>query len=82
MFFPRFHFLSELAIERWSIEVLEAQVKDSVSLVHRRADRGCHSCNLCFYINRNIFSYPIMCILMSILSMDDFKCLYVVDYIC
>ena len=40
-------FLScELSIERWRIEVVEAQVEDSVSPVRRHADRGCHSCNL------------------------------------
>ena len=33
--------LPKLAIERWRIEVVEAQVGDSVSLVRRRADRGC-----------------------------------------
>ena len=36
----------ELSIERWRIEVVEAQVEDSVSPVHRCADRGCHLCNL------------------------------------
>ena len=54
---------------------------DSVSPICRHADRGCIHCNLWFYINRNIFSYPIMCIWMNIWSMDDFKCLYVIDYI-
>ena len=39
-------FSCELAIERWRIEVVEAQVEESVSLVRRHADRGCHSCNL------------------------------------
>ena len=38
---PKLAFASELAIERWSIEVVEAQVGDSVSLVCRRAIRGC-----------------------------------------
>ena len=80
--FPSFPFACELAIERWRIEVVEAQVGDSVSPIRRRADRGCIHCNLWFYINRNIFSYPIMCIWMNIWSMDDFKCLYVIDYIC
>ena len=43
---PKLAFAYELAIERWRIEVVEAQVEDSVSLVRRHADRGCHSCNL------------------------------------
>ena len=30
----------------FACEVMEAQVEDSVSSVHRRADRGCHYCNL------------------------------------
>ena len=41
VFFPSLPFASELAIVRWRIEVVEAQVGDSVSLVHRRAVRGC-----------------------------------------
>ena len=41
VFFPSFPFASKLAIERWRIEVVEAQVGDSVSPVHRRAVRGC-----------------------------------------
>ena len=40
MFFPSFHFACELAIERWRIEVVAAQVGDSVSLNCRRVDRG------------------------------------------
>ena len=82
VFFPSLPFACELAIERWRIEVVEAQVGDSVCPICRRADRGCIHCNLWFYININIFSYPIMYVWMNILSMDDFKCLYVVDYIC
>ena len=39
-------FSCDLAIERWRIEVVEAQVEDSVSPVRRCADRGCHLCNL------------------------------------
>ena len=39
-------FYCELAIKRWSIEVVE----DSVSSVRRRADIGCHSCNLRFIL--------------------------------
>ena len=41
VFFPRFPFAGELAIVRWRIDVVEAQVGDSVSLVRRRAVRGC-----------------------------------------
>ena len=48
VFFPRLPFACELAIEKWRIEVVEAQVGDSVSPICRRADRGCHYCNLCF----------------------------------
>ena len=62
VFFPSFPFSCELAIERWRIGLVEAQVGDSVSSICRHADKGCHSCNLCFYINRNIFSCPIMCV--------------------
>ena len=36
VFFPSFPFASELAIVRWRIEVVEAQVGDSVSPVRRR----------------------------------------------
>ena len=43
---PKLAFYCELAIKRWRIEVVEAQVEDSVSPVCRRADRGCHLCNL------------------------------------
>ena len=45
-FLPNISFSCELVIERWRIEVVEAQVENSVSLVHRGADRGSHSCNL------------------------------------
>ena len=38
---PKLSFASELAIERWRIEVVEAQVGDSVSPIRRRAVRGC-----------------------------------------
>ena len=56
-------------------------VEDSVSSVHKSVDRGCHYC-ISDFINRNIFSCPIYVHLnMNIESMDDFKCLYVVDYI-
>ena len=57
VFFPSFPFSCELAIERWRIEVVEAQVGDLVSLIRRRAVRGCIHCNLWFYINR--ISFPI-----------------------
>ena len=39
---PKLAFACELAVERWRIEVVEAQVEDSFSLVRKRADRGCH----------------------------------------
>ena len=38
---PKLAFAHELAIERWRIEMVEAQVRDSVSLVRRCAVRGC-----------------------------------------
>ena len=82
MFFPKFPLLSDLAIERWRIEVVEAHVEDSVSLVRRSADRVCH-----YYIFDLLIevSFPIqfMCILnMNIESMDVFTFLYMIDYIC
>ena len=43
---PKISFACDFAIERSRIEVVEAQVEDSVSPVCRRADRGCHLCNL------------------------------------
>ena len=86
VFFPSFPFSRELAIERWRIEVVEAQVGDSVSPIRRRDDRGCIHCNLLFYINRNIFSCPIMYVWMNILSMGWFQMfihcwLYMLEYI-
>ena len=75
VFFPRLPFACELAIERWRIEVVEAQVGDSISPIRRRANRGCIHCNLLFYINRNIFSYPIMYVWMNISSMGWFQML-------
>ena len=48
VFFPKFPFACEIDIKRWRIEVVEAPVGDSVSLIRRCADRGCHYCNLCF----------------------------------
>ena len=41
VFFPSLLFSCELAIERWRIEVVEAQVGDLVSPVWRRVIRGC-----------------------------------------
>ena len=82
MFFPKFPFLCELSIERWRIEVVEAQVEDSVSSVRRSANKVCHYCisNLLIEIS---FPIQFMCILnMNIESMDVFDCLYMVDYIC
>ena len=55
VFFPRFPFTCDLSIKRWRIEVVEAQVGDSVSLIRRRADRGCIHCNLWFYIIERYF---------------------------
>ena len=81
MFFPIFPLLCEIAIERWRIEVVEAQVEDSVSLVRRSADRVCHYCIFDLLIE---ISFPVqfMCILnMNIESMDLFTCLYMIEYI-
>ena len=50
VFFQIFPFACELAIERWRIEVVEAQVGDSFSLICRHADRGCLYCNLYFIL--------------------------------
>ena len=43
---PKLALAYEIAIERWRIEVVEAQVEDPVSSVRRHADRGCHLYNL------------------------------------
>ena len=43
---PKLSFSCDISIERWRIEVVEAQVEDSVSLVRKCVDRGCHLCNL------------------------------------
>ena len=75
VFFPSLSFACEIAIERWTIEVVETQVGDSVSPIRRRGDRDCIHCHLLFYINRNIFSYPIMYVWMNILSMGCFQML-------
>ena len=82
MFFPSFTLLCELAIERWRIEVVEAQVKDSVSPIRRSADRVCHYCISDLSIEIS-FHVQFMCILnMNIESMDLFNCIYMVSYIC
>ena len=39
---PNIALACEISIERWRIEVVEAQVEDSISPVRRCADRGCH----------------------------------------
>ena len=57
VFFPSFPFSCELAIERWRIEVVEAQVGDSISLIRRRADRGCLYCNIFFILIE--ISFPV-----------------------
>ena len=75
VFFPSLPFACELAIERWRIEVVEAQVGDSVSLIRRHANRGCIYCNIWFYINRNIFSCLIMYVWMNFSSMECFQML-------
>ena len=62
--------------------MVEAQVEDLVSSVHRSANRVCHYCISDLLIE---ISFPIqyMCILnMNIQSMDVFNCLYIIDYIC
>ena len=82
MFFPNFPFLCEFSIKIWRIEVVEAQVEDSVSPVHESADRVCHYCISDLLIEIS-FLVKFMCILnMDIESMDVFNCLYMVDYIC
>ena len=43
---PKISFSYDISIEIWRIEVVEAQMEDSVSTVRRRANRGCHLCNL------------------------------------
>ena len=81
MFFLSLSLLCDLAIERWSIEVVEAQVEDSVSPVRRSADRVCHYCisNLLIEIS---FPVQFMCISnMNIESMDVFTLLNMIDYI-
>ena len=57
VFFPSLPFSCELAIKKWRIEMVEAQVGESVSSIRRRADRGCHYCNL-YFISIKI-SFPV-----------------------
>ena len=57
VFFPSFPFACELAIKRWRIEVVEAQVGDSVSPIRKRADRGYLYCNI-YFISIEI-SFPV-----------------------
>ena len=82
MFFPSLPLLCDISIKRWNIEVVEAQVEDSVSPIRRSSNRVCHYCISDLLIE--IYS-PIqyMSILnMNIESMDVFTCLYMIDYIC
>ena len=82
MFFPIFPLLCELAIEIWRIEVVEAQVEDSVSPVRKSAGRVCRYCISNLLIEMS-FLVQYMCILnMNIESMDVFTLLYIIDYIC
>ena len=82
MFFLILSFLCELVIERWRIEVVEAQVEDSVSLVCRSADRVHHYC-ISHLLIQISFHVQFMCILnINIESMDIFNFLYMIDYIC
>ena len=79
MFFPSFPLLCEISIEIWRIEVVEAQVEDSVSPVRKSPDRVCHYCIFDLLID----SCPIHVHLnMNIESMDAFTLLYMNDYIC
>ena len=82
VFFPILPLLCELAIERWRIKVVEAQVEDSVYLVRISVDRVYHYC-ISYLLIEISFPVQFMCILnMNIESMDVFNCLYMVDYIC
>ena len=45
---PNIEFSCDISIERWRIELVEAQVEDSVSPVCRCVDKDCHLCNLLF----------------------------------
>ena len=57
VFFPSLPFSCELSIERWRIEVVEAQVGDSVSLIRRCVDKGCIYCNIWFILIE--ISFPV-----------------------
>ena len=61
MFFLSFPFACELDIERWRIEVVDSQVGDLVFLF---VDMPTEVITIVIsdFINRNIFSCPIMCI--------------------
>ena len=50
LIFPRFPLLSKLSIERWRIEVVEAQVEDSVSQVRRSAYIVSMDVFICLYM--------------------------------
>ena len=66
MFLQIFPFLCELAIERWTIEMVE----DSVSPIRRSANRVCHYC-ISDLLIEIYFPLQFMCILnMNIESMD------------
>ena len=79
---PKLSFSYEIAIERWKIEVVEAQVEDSVSPIRRNADRVCHY-RIYVLLIEIYFPIQYMCILnMNIESVDVFNCLYMIDYIC
>ena len=58
LLFPRLPFPCDLAIERWTIEVVETQVEDLVSPIRRSVDRVCHYCISVLLIEISI-SYPI-----------------------
>ena len=82
MFFPRFPFLCELALERWRIEVVEAQVEDLVSLVRRSANTICYYC-ISDLLIEIYFPVQFMCISnMNIEYTDVCNFLYMIDYIC
>ena len=81
MLFPSFPLLCNISIKRWTIEVVEAQVEESVSLVHRSADKVCHYC-ISDLLIEIYFLVQFMCILnMNIESMDVFNFLHTIDYI-
>ena len=82
MFFPSSPFACELAIERWRIEVVEAQVEESVSLVRRSVNRVCQY-GIFDLLIEIYFLVQFMYILnMNIESIDAFNLLYMVDCMC